>query len=269
MRSFLTHLLARGVVGKLPLRRGKTYLRLVDAYLRLGDVISDNKYHSQRTTCDYTHGGSKLHDAVAAGDAIRAAQLLASGIDISLTNVQGLQALCREFAPPVLVHAIRQQYQLMSEPGYETALSEDPVLNKLRTQGIVKLSGFVQGNELKTLTKDLNRFANRLDDRVQRNTGYFQRYHEREHFWPESKAYISNNAFGESKTLLHIACRPKLLEWNQSYFNTPVQIQRAKAMRYLSGGTMGHRMFKWHHDLEGRRLKLFILLSEVTDEDHT
>jgi hypothetical protein len=240
-----------------------------DWYLRLLDLRAQLQPIRSTPAARLSEGGTRLHTAVASGDIQRAAELLAADVDVSATDTAGHTALSPEFARPEIVHAIRQAYQTTPRSGWSREGSDSPILHEVSAKGIVKLPGFVEPAVLEQLQRDFSEFADCLDARVRRGEGLVRQYHEEEHFWKKDGAYISNNAFKHSPSLVRLACHPSVLELTRQHFGKQVHVQRAGCMRYLTGGRMGNDMFRWHHDMEGRRLKLMVLMTEVSESDHT
>lgn len=251
------------IIGRL--RR----LKENDHVLRFLDYRSEKLAHKVTAAANRSRGGTALHDAIAGGNLRLAASLLVDGIDVSKTDDSGLAALASEFVRPETLHLIRQYYQCERCQTHQQTLSASPELAEVAERGIVKLPNFVSGDTLEQLRHEFSGFVTALEHRIRKGEALMQRYHEEEHYWPDDTAYISNNAFAHSPTLVEVACRPFVIELATQYFGKRTHIQRAGAMRYLPGGRTGHNMFAWHHDLEGRRLKLMILLTEVSKQDHS
>ncbi|MBW2716695.1 MAG: phytanoyl-CoA dioxygenase family protein, partial [Deltaproteobacteria bacterium] len=240
-----------------------------DGYLRLLDFRAQRLPIRTTPAARLSQGGTQLHAAVAGGDFQRAVELLAADVDVSAADSAGHTALSPEFARPEIVHAIRQAYQTTPRSGSSREGFDSPILREVSEKGIVKLPGFVEPAVLEQLQRDFSEFVDRLDARVRRGEGLYRQYHEEEHFWKNDGAYISNNAFKHSPSLVNLACHPSVLELARQHFGKRVHVQRAGCMRYLTGGRMGNDMFRWHHDLEGRQLKLMVLMTEVLESDHT
>ncbi|HET9062508.1 MAG TPA: phytanoyl-CoA dioxygenase family protein, partial [Candidatus Binatia bacterium] len=240
-----------------------------DAYLTLLDWLATREGYRTTPVAESSRGGTELHRAIADLDVARAAELLVRGADVSAADEAGHTALDRAFSRPELVHAIRQRYQLMPRPGWGASSPAPSEMRELSARGIVKLPAFVAPDTLEQLRSGFAAFVGLLDRRIERGEGFFRQYHEEDHFWPKDGAYITNNAFKYSDQLVVCACHESVLALTRHYFGKPVHIQRAVGMGYLPGGRTGHDMFAWHHDLEGRRLKLMILLTEISKQDHT
>jgi hypothetical protein len=117
------------------------------------------------------------------------------------------------------------------------------------------------------MPQDFSRFVSALNARIIRQEGLFERYDDEEHYWPRDRAYVSNNAFKYSSALVRFCAQPDLLDVIQDCLGRPPVITRGVAMRYLPDTAKDRDMFGWHHDMEDRRLKLQILLTDVGPED--
>ncbi|MBT5032693.1 MAG: hypothetical protein HOM55_10405, partial [Proteobacteria bacterium] len=144
---------------------------------------------------------------------------------------------------------------------FQTAFSD------LAEKGIAKLSGCITTELLHALKQQFGEFPRKLDNKIAKGEGNKTHYDEEEHYWSENKAYVSNNAFRYSESLIEVACRQPLVTIAQNYFAKPVLVKRAIAMRYLPSSVMGNDMFTWHHDVEDKQMKVMILLTDVSDSD--
>jgi hypothetical protein len=117
------------------------------------------------------------------------------------------------------------------------------------------------------MRREFGSFARRLGSRIVRGDGLKRHYFEEEHWWADARALVSNNAFKDSPQLIRFTRRPELLETARRYLGRPPFVQRAVAMRYLAASASDGDMFAWHHDLEDKRLKVMILLTDVGPRD--
>src|SRR5439155_16491644 len=60
-----------------------------------------------------------------------------------------------------------------------------------------------------------------------------------------------------------------LLDVAHRYLGKTPWIKRGVAMRYLASSSADHAMFGWHHDLEDMRLKVMVLITDVSERDQT
>lgn len=216
-------------------------------------------------------GESLLRLAARAGYAETAACLLMHGADFRATDASGIAALDPEAIGLPTLHRIRQEFHRYRLDRARRRPFADPQAEAwagtLERQGIARLGGLVTGQLLREMQVDFARFVDGLNARILRREAMFRRYDDEEHFWPRDRAYVSNNAFKYSAALARFCCRPDLLAVVRDYLGRPPQITRGVAMRYLPDSAKERDMFGWHHDLEDRRLKLQILLTDVGPAD--
>lgn len=260
--------LSTSIAGRIRYRatRNKTLRPFVDRY-DLWRVSSPTR-RARRS-----FNGTALHAAVARCDVHEAAQLLRNGTDYSLPDGQGLPALSRRFARPQLVHAIRQRYLFPSDNIRTDSQHLSPEiagpLAELTERGITKIPGLVDSATLARLREDFEAVIAAIDADLKVGKGLYLRYHEEHHYSPDKQFYECNNAFKYSDHLVRLACGPFLLELAGRYTGRPVHVQRAQAMRYAAGVESEGDQFTWHHDRDGRQMKVMILLTDITPRDHT
>jgi hypothetical protein len=216
-------------------------------------------------------GESLLGLAARAGHAETAACLLLHGADFRASDASGHSALDAAIIGLPTLHRIRQAFRRGRLDRERRRPFADPQVEAwagtLEEQGITRLGGLVAGDLLRQLQTDFARFVSGLNARILRREALFRSYDDEEHFWPLDRAYVSNNAFKYSAALARFCCRPELLAVIRDYLGRPPQITRGVAMRYLPDTAKDRDMFGWHHDLEDRRLKLLILLTDVGPAD--
>jgi len=199
-----------------------------------------------------------------------AACLLAHGADHELRDGRGRAPLSTDVIDVEELHAIRQRYQRFPYPRVEVEHADDPtvqrVLAELRASGIVRIPAAIDAATLAQLRDD---FEHTVADVEQWRAGggEFQHYDEEMYYWPEDLAYISNNAFKHSAALARFCCSSPIVDITRLYLEKPAYIQRAVAMRYLPAQVREHEMFRFHHDIVERRLKVMVLLTDVGDGD--
>jgi hypothetical protein len=145
----------------------------------------------------------------------------------------------------------------------ETPAAGDSWLSRLRRDGIVHVPGLVPAPLLAAMQSDFASFVAEIDRRRALGQADKQAYDEEEHWWAEDRAYVSNNAFKHSPALTHFFCDPRLAALARSYYGRHAFLTRGVAMRYLPLEERTTDMFGWHHDLEDRRLKTLILLTDL------
>ena len=213
-------------------------------------------------------GQSALHVAARCGRVDAAALLLARGASHALIDARGRRPLDAANVDPETLHRIRQQLRrTASIPDDPRALAfgpaPDPWLAQLRRDGIVRIPGLVPPALLASMQGEFEGFVATLDRA--RALGHADKasYDEEEHWWPDDRAYITNNAFKHAPSLARFFCDPRLTALARSYYGRPAFITRGVAMRYLPLEERHKDMFGWHHDLEDRRLKALVLLTDL------
>ena len=133
----------------------------------------------------------------------------------------------------------------------------------LESDGVHVWRGLVGPDELAAMQAEMDAFVARIEaDHL-----VATRYQSREGLWPEDAAVVSNDAFAWSPELVAMAGGPPLLEIAEGYLGPGPVVQRAQAMRYQPHQPSDRHQFRWHHDLEGRRLKAMVLLTDVGSGD--
>jgi hypothetical protein len=215
-------------------------------------------------------GWTALHEAVARGHAEIAAALLAYGARPEAADRWGHAALAPGHTTPETLHAVRQRYHRFPRPRPGTAPASERArgwARALERDGIVRIPGLVDAEGLRRLRQDFDRFIAALDAKVARGEAIYRHYDEEEHWWPADRAYVCNNAFKYSTRLAELCCDDTLLSSAELHVGTPPVIQRGVAMRYLPMPSVSNDMFGWHHDMEEKRVKMMLLLTDVGPRD--
>ncbi|MEQ1757264.1 MAG: glycosyltransferase [Vicinamibacterales bacterium] len=216
-------------------------------------------------------GCSALHRAVSLGYEEIAASLLAHGANPHLVDHKGRSACAGSTTPPDILHGIRQRYHRLP---MRAGTAGAPLLPSasaraqgwaadLERRGIIKITGLLTPEALTSLRTDFARFIQALDERIARGKADHKHYDEEEHWWPNDQAYVSNNAFKYSPDLARLCCHDDLIACARLFLGRTPFIQRGVAMRYLPIASRDNDMFGWHHDMEERRFKMMILLTDV------
>ena len=217
-------------------------------------------------------GQTALHVAARCSRVEAAALLLVRGASHAVTDARGRRPLDSSNVDPETLHAIRQSYRrsavlsddpLASEFGPPVGVPGDSWLDQLRRDGIVRIPGLVPAAALASMRAEFEGFVAELDRRRARGEADKQGYDEEEHWWPADLAYVTNNAFKHSPSLTRFCCDPRLTAVARSYYGRHAFITRGTAMRYLPLAERQNQMFGWHHDLEDRRLKALVLLTDL------
>ncbi len=214
-------------------------------------------------------GETALHKAVNGGHPSTAALLLAHGASHTLADAKGQTPFDADHCPPETLHTIRQHYQRFK---LEDGPSDAPAESRrwaadLERDGIVRARGLISPEELSNLRDELATFADRMARRVARGKKVFKRYDQEEHFRAKDQAFTTNNAFKYSPRFARFCCNPKLLATVNLYLGKPAFIQRSIAMRYLPSPPLEEAQFGWHHDMEEKRFKTMVLLTDVGEDD--
>jgi len=219
-----------------------------------------------------TDGGqTPLHLAVAGGHAEVAACLLHYGASHGLRNDAGLSPLSLDFTTIEMLHAIRQRVRRFRPRRSSVATASHPdarLLAVLERDGIVRIPALVDREQLEAMRQGFSDFVRLLDRKLAGGEGTFRFYDEEEHWWPNDLAYVTNNALKYSGAIARLCCHPTLLSLAASYLGrAQPQLSRVVGMRYLPHDERDNDMFGWHHDMEEQRLKAFVLLTDLGDDD--
>jgi ectoine hydroxylase-related dioxygenase (phytanoyl-CoA dioxygenase family) len=241
--------------------------------VRRGDLEEAERLAMRGDGLDGTDasGQTALHVAARQGRADIAGCLLAHGADYDVADAAGHTALSLDHIDIELLHAVRQHYQRYRDPSVRPSNSDDPSVSRyveaLDTNGIVRLDGVVGAPLLAQLQADFAAFADEIEKRVKSGSADYGHYDQEAYYWPADRAYITNNAFKYSAALARLCCSKPVADVVRLYLGKAGFIQRALAMRYLPCESKSHDMFRYHHDLVDRRLKLMVLLTDVGEGD--
>jgi hypothetical protein len=199
-----------------------------------------------------------------------AACLLAFGADHRVADREGRTPLGSDHVRPEVLHAIRQRYQRF--PTHEGARGDVPpqthrLAEEFSARGILRLPGFINPDALSRMKAGFSRFVGELDEQFARGEGIKQHYDEELHWAPDDHAYLSNNAFRYSSDMVAFCLDETLLDILNICMGKPAVIQRAVAARYLPAESPDKRAFRWHHDMEEKRLKAMVLLTDIGEHD--
>jgi len=215
-------------------------------------------------------GRTALHHAVESRNAEMAACLLVYHADYRVADGQGITPLDTRFVPIEFLHSIRQRYQRFHKSGNGSDTVSDEVrtyASELHRRGFVKLSGVVSDETLAQMRRDFRRFVTELSVAVSRGGGLYHHYDEELHWRVDDKAYLTNNAFKYSRSLVKLCCHPTISGVANRYLGKPAYIQRGVGMRYFPADGIEREMYAWHHDIEEQRCKMMILLTDVGETD--
>ncbi len=215
-------------------------------------------------------GRPPLHAAAAHRDAHAAVDLLLDGHDWRQEDASGRAPLELGEVDLPFLHDVRQGLR-RARGSRATPLAEAavPVFEALETNGIVHVPGLLMPEQLSAMREGFAAFVAHLDSRVASGEGLYSHYDEEEHWWPNDAAHVTNNAFKHCPELAGLTCHPLVGGVADAYFGSLAHVTRAVGMRYQPMQSRNNDMFGWHHDLEDKRLKMMVLLSDVGPGDQT
>jgi peptidoglycan-N-acetylglucosamine deacetylase len=224
-----------------------------------------------RVNAQDTAGDTALHRAVRRGQAQTAACLLALGASHAVANCDGKRPLSLTHTHLVGLHAIRQRYHRYrtDADNFAAPAASARWAAQLEERGIVRLCGLIDPATLARMQAGVQQFVGSLGRKLAQGTGVYRHYDEEEHYWANDRASVCNNAFKYAADLVAFCGREEMLALARLYLGKPALIQRGVAMRYRPSPSSDNDMFGWHHDMEDKRLKIMILLSDVGPEDQT
>ncbi len=243
------------------------------AAARRGHVVTVERILLQGANPDEkdTRGRTALHDAVSCGHTETAACLLTYGASPGIADDQDRYPLDVDLIGPQALHAIRQRYHRYRAQAHTTVSSgsalAETLAREIDRRGIAKVSGLIEPNRLARLREEFKTFVENLQNKLAEGRGVYRNYDEEEHLWAKDLAYVCNNAFKYSQELVRLCCNETLLETANIYIGKPAFIQRGIAMRYLPNRSTTNDMFGWHHDMEDKRCKMMILLTDLGGSD--
>jgi hypothetical protein len=221
--------------------------------------------------CTDQHGRTALHAAVEHAHADTAACLLIYGSDPEIADGEGMYPLSLSFTTMQTLHAIRQHHRRFPARSLRdsaaASTSVEAWASGLERRGIIKLTGLIDADMLAGLRSEFAAFVGNLEAKLYRGEGRYRHYDEEEHLWVKDRALVSNNAFKYSRQLARLCCRRSLIDLSARYLGRRAFVSRGVAMRYLPSPPSDHDMFGWHHDMEDKRLKVMILLTDVGADD--
>ncbi|HLF70684.1 MAG TPA: ankyrin repeat domain-containing protein [Dehalococcoidia bacterium] len=254
--------------------RAKGRLSPLAAAASRGDTSAVERLLRDGTDIDArdARGMTALHHAVARGHADVAALLLVRGVDPHLVDAEGRQAMSLDFTSKETLHAVRLRYhRLRSADDVYDAPASDEVLGwarELEQKGVVRVSGLVSADELPLMRAGFARFVAGLDAKVAAGEGVFSGvWEEEEHWRPQDRVYVTNNAFKHSNELAKLCLDSSVIGTVRRYLGRNAFVQRALGFRYLPDEHEDDMQFAWHHDMGDKRIKIMVLLTDVGKND--
>lgn len=216
-------------------------------------------------------GDTLLHKAVAKGQVAMATRLLLKGADFRKTNTSGQIALSEAYAGAEALHRIRQVYHRATEAvlsGTWVNPEVQEVVKKMRRDGIVKVEGLLQGDQLRQVQADIDRLVRKMKWGRLTGGSKYKHYDQREYWQPKHKSYVFNDPLKDSEALVAFCELPFLREAADAYLGKKSHIKRVMGMRYLpTGESLEKQQFGWHHDMEDTQFKVMVLLTDIGQED--
>ena len=240
--------------------------------IRSGAV--DQAYQSLMAGTDLNqigkNGNTPLHEACKRGYTHFAALLLSKGADYTICNSANQSALSQDFTDITTIHRIRQEYQRLSVYPYDKKSRDQQVnsyVDLLNKNGLVKISGVVNPEQLKKLKNEFSVFIDRMKiDQLHMRNNYTH-YDQKEYWYAKHRAYVTNDALQYSTEMAKLCCNQFLINIANHYLGKISNIKRVYAMRYLSYHQIELDQFSWHHDMEDKQLKALLLLTDVGEQD--
>lgn len=245
-------------------QNGNTALMIAaqKGYTTLIEELLDNEANPN---IQNNHGQTALHFATQNGHAYIAAYLLARGAKHKIKDKHKNLAL--DNVETEFLSYVKQYYLTIPSLDFKFNPPQSPFVtkhvNELRKNGIVKISGMINENELKQLQADFRTFIEHVDN----NKLTFIDYHTEDFYKPSTKLYKTNNSFKYSTQLVNFCFNKTVLDIINHYHGKISYIQKGSAYRYLPGPIKPGVSFDWHQDGRGRQLKIMILLTDVEEDD--
>jgi len=221
-------------------------------------------------TCD-DQGRTLLHYAAKTALPRISALLLALGADADSQDANGKRPFDPANISQQKLHRVRQVYQRLKTHSFEQV--EDipsPLLkiaDRLEQDGIARVTGLFAAEALGRMHNDAGRFIVDIEALLSQGKGIKQHYDEELHWCPNDKAFICNNAFKYSPDLIEFCFNPALQTIVNLYLGQPSFVSRGVIVRYPSSQSSNQRAFNWHHDMEDKRLKIMVLLTDIGPDD--
>lgn len=216
-------------------------------------------------------GRTVLHHAAKSALPRISALLLALGANVDVCDATGRRAFDPDNISPQKLHRIRQLFQRLQTHNYRQTNGIPELILKIASRldqdGIVKVSGLIEPEAVDRMRGGVARFISDLKELLAQGKGVKQHYDEELHWCPNDKAFISNNAFKYLPDLVEFCFNPALLTMVNLYLGKPSFVSRGVIVRYPPSPSSDQRAFNWHHDMEDKRLKIMVLLTDIGPED--
>lgn len=216
-------------------------------------------------------GRTPLHHAAKAAQPRVSSLLLALGADAECRDASGERPFDTTNISEQKLHRIRQVYQRLKTHNFDrNDQIPRPLMaaaERLEQDGIVKITGFIAPDALERMRGDAKRCVADIEALLAQGKGVKQHYDEELHWCPNDRAFICNNAFKYSADLIEFCFNPALQTIVNLYLGQPSFVSRGVIVRYPPSQSSGQRAFSWHHDMEDKRLKIMVLLTDIGPDD--
>ena len=216
-------------------------------------------------------GRTALHHAAKSALPRVSALLLALGADVKIRDASGARPFDTTNISQQKLHRVRQVYQRLKthnfERNNELPRSLSAAAERLELDGIVKITSVIGSEALEGMRGGARRCVADIEALLSHGRGIKQHYDEELHWCPNDKAFICNNAFKYSPDLVEFCFNPALQTIVNLYLGQPSFVSRGVIVRYPPSQSSGQRAFSWHHDMEDKRLKIMVLLTDIGPDD--
>lgn len=199
-------------------------------------------------------GSDELTQALRRRDIETAAALLAT-TDIGASVDWGS-------LPPWLAHEVRQERHRRRDLDIRLDRHVEATRAQIERDGWAPWRRITE-EQVSRLRLGVDSFVEEADrDMVTRAPAYLDRNYR----MPQD-GYTCNDFLAYAPQMLEVLSEPALVELASAYLGRQAHLQRVMAMRYLPSASSYDHQFRWHHDMWDRRLKLYVLLSDIGPED--
>lgn len=168
------------------------------------------------------------------------------------------------------MHIARERWQRLPSLRYKlsNSLSADlkEYVKELNKEGMVKIEGFIDENDLKVLQSDFHKMVEEINKKSKGlkidADGYIE-----EAYKPDYKITTSNNPFKYSSKLAEACINPRIYQMINAYMGKRTHLHQAVGNRMLPYEIGKVGSYQWHHDAWGKRVNMMILLSDIEEGD--
>lgn len=150
-----------------------------------------------------------------------------------------------------------------------------PVVDELKRDGIVTLSGYVTGERLKHMRAAFDSMIRRIEAAPlspEKLTPFGGRLHPRTAYREqgrseEARTTFTNDPFKHDKAFLDFALAEFILGIVERYIRRRCMLQQGTASRYYPTPKNNFGSWQWHHDSWGTKVNVMVLLTDVGPAD--